>query len=514
MDESTSLPRTNAGSRITRAAYLAVKKLHWSLHLNESHRSDARRQHLFDIVPVDPVPATPLHCSSRSDVQLMHGHISIAHDLWMGWGATVNRIDHETLRVFTDGSFDSFDTPSSSSWSVVIGDRWLYDNFQSVPSECLMQLADVGGATLIGARITCTQGVYPAELQAIARVLAMLPLSLRLEIHTDSQASIAAIESYSTELNERRRMRMAARTILQLIHNLITRREKAGGRVQLTHVRAHTAGSDILSIGNRIADFQANRSRLAAPSSRTYPLGLAQLPLHLCEHHMYIRSSDGRVVINDVRRTSSALTHTRGLAVWHQHGDTGIFASEGTIELGRVVMNSGSATQQATFVHIATNSIHYYWPRLGPDPHDSVLTQVPCTAECTASDTNYLTLEHLAHCRSRISRRCHQQLRDELIQHLTCFDACHAWLAAHSRDSLFPLLSNLFPLPGSVTVEEFLVHPARCLIGAYTRSECTKAGKTLGFNELSEGRSALDQLRLLCVTHIGQFYTGLKNLPP
>ena len=127
-----------------------------------------------------------------------------------------------------------------------------------------MQLNDVGGATLIGSRISCTEGVYPAELQAIARALAMLPLSLRLEIHTDSQSSIAAISTFTEDLNERQRMRMAARTILQLIDNLITRRRTAGGSTIFSHVRAHTADSTIHSIGNRLADYQANRSRQAA----------------------------------------------------------------------------------------------------------------------------------------------------------------------------------------------------------------------------------------------------------
>ncbi|MDR3405026.1 MAG: hypothetical protein P4L99_21165, partial [Chthoniobacter sp.] len=98
----------------------------------------------------------------------------------------------------------------------MMGDDWLDANFDSVPSEQLVRLADTGGATLIGSNITCTTGVYPAELQAIARTLAMLPLSLPIVIHTDSQASIAAVRGFEEQLNERSRMRMAARPLLQL----------------------------------------------------------------------------------------------------------------------------------------------------------------------------------------------------------------------------------------------------------------------------------------------------------
>src|SRR4051812_41789563 len=108
------------------------------------------------------------------------------------------------VHVYTDGSFDSW--TGESSWSVAIGNDWLDANNDSVPSEQLIQLSDVGGAILIGSNITCTTGVYPAELQAIARTLAMLPLSLHLVIHSDSKASIAAVRSFEEQLNERRRM--------------------------------------------------------------------------------------------------------------------------------------------------------------------------------------------------------------------------------------------------------------------------------------------------------------------
>jgi hypothetical protein len=122
-----------------------------------------------------------------------------------------------------------------------------------------------------------TQGVYPAELQAIARTLAMFPLSFNLHIHSDSEASIAAINSFDVQQNERRRLRMPARTILQLIHHLMTQRRAAGGSVGLSHVRAHTDNMDEHSVGNRMADYHANLARLK--SDRTFPLGLQQLPL-------------------------------------------------------------------------------------------------------------------------------------------------------------------------------------------------------------------------------------------
>ena len=89
----------------------------------------------------------------------------------------------------------------------------------------------------------------------------MLPLSLHIVIHTDSQASIAAVRGFEEQLNERSRMRMATRLLLQLIDNHRERRRTAGGSSQLLHIAAHTVNSDNHSVGNRLADLRANCSR-------------------------------------------------------------------------------------------------------------------------------------------------------------------------------------------------------------------------------------------------------------
>jgi hypothetical protein len=192
VDSTTSLPRPDSGSRITRAAYLAVRKLNWDFHLSEQRRlqTDGRRRHLFDIEPLRSLP-TSEECSSSPLIHFTEGSARVAHDLWSGWDSSATPLQ-DALHIYTDGSFDP--VSATSAWSVVLGDQWLDSNFATVPSdEKLMQPAHVGGATLIGASITCTQGVYPAELQAIARTLAMFPLSFNLHIHSDSEASIGAI---------------------------------------------------------------------------------------------------------------------------------------------------------------------------------------------------------------------------------------------------------------------------------------------------------------------------------
>src|SRR5690242_14940522 len=130
-----------------------------------------------------------------------------------------------TVHVFTDGSYDSSPSitqPSTSAWSILIHDAWLQENHSNIPSnEHRLLPIHVAGSTRFGAAITCTHGIYAAELQAIARALAMVPACVSLDVHVDSQSAIQAIHAYEQQCNDACRLRMAARPLLQLIHHLL-----------------------------------------------------------------------------------------------------------------------------------------------------------------------------------------------------------------------------------------------------------------------------------------------------
>jgi ribonuclease HI len=222
VSSESRLPLPNSGTRFTRAAYLAVRRLQWTLQLEEEQRAGSRREHMFAAQPATHLPALHSYSSLVPSVELTSGRVTLAHDSWVSWGTSV--IPQQPVQVYTDGSFDQ--TTATSAWAVVIGDAWLDSNYGSVPAhEQLLRPADVGGATLIGASIACTQGVYPAELQAIARTLAMLPASYHLHIHSDSHSSLDAISTYAGAVNERCRMRMAARPLLALINHQLEQRQ-------------------------------------------------------------------------------------------------------------------------------------------------------------------------------------------------------------------------------------------------------------------------------------------------
>ena len=357
-DGSARLPHANSGTRLSRAIRLAVDQFSWTLQLHQKRQAGRRGQHLFDVEPAGPLPDGPV-CSGSQDLQLTAGPIKVAHDLWQSWGATAPA-PASRVHVYTDGSYDVASLPhSTSAWAITVADQWLDSNFGGIPSdEHLLRAAHARGASLFGASINCTRGVYAAELQAIARALAMFPTSCELEIHSDSQGALAGIRAYEDELNERRRLRMSSRPLLQLIHHLLQRRV---ANTHTSHIKAHTSNTDIHSVGNRLTDFQANLAR-AKPDKPT-PLCLRELPLRECEHHMFILDEQGVVLCDDIRRAALARLKSTSLAKWTSRKDgRGDLAGPAMVDLGQAVLRHGSAAQQATLVHVATNSIEYFWP--------------------------------------------------------------------------------------------------------------------------------------------------------
>jgi ribonuclease HI len=334
-----------------------VRRLGWDMHLSNYRTSSEKttvrlraHMHLFSLPHLGTVPTSDL-CSSVCVTHLQYADTYLAHDHWSGWDIDG---DPQHVDIFTDGSYHQ--ESATSAWSVVVGDQWLLDSYANIPAdELLLQPGDVGGSTMFGAHILCTSGVYAAELQAIARALAMLPLSFHIHVHSDSKASIAAISSFCAETNERQRLRMSARPLLQLISSLLARRQLAGGTCQFSHVAAHTKKTDLVSVGNRLADYQANLARKKAP--RTYPPTLRALPLSACEPHLHISrdplhqgphasGANGLLLIDDIRRTAKSDQRLTAMSKWKKHPDQGLFAGEGMVELGRVVLHFGTAAQQ------------------------------------------------------------------------------------------------------------------------------------------------------------------------
>ena len=498
----------SAGCRLKRAADLATHVLGWSLQLQQEERERGRHRHLFHREPAGPLPDSSV-CSVTQDLQLPNGKlVKLAHDLWPGWGVAAE--GHE-VHVYTDGSHDASSSPDpTSSWAVTVADDWFQSHYSTIPAD-EQQLAQqpflVAGAALFGASIACTRGVYPAELQAIARALAMFPASCTLHIHSDSQAALAGIAAYEGECNERQRLRMAARPLLQLIHHLLAVRASAQGSVTLSHVKAHTSGTDAHSVGNRLSDFQANRARLRP--ARPQPLSLRELPLADCENHLTVTESkphgSGLMLIDDIRRAALARLQSRAMTHWTAKvGGQGELAGEAMTHLGREALRHGSAHHQTTLVHVATNSIEFHW--LEDASGDSSLQRLRCDpCDC------HLTLSHLVECPAPDGVSARSQLRRAILGLLSSTDCTRDWLHANRRLELGAMLLALFPIAASASAEEQRRHLARLICGAFTNRQATAAARSLGFDPAETGRTTLRQLRLLCLEHIEKVYSSRKE---
>ena len=390
------------------------------------------------------------------------------------------------MHVYTDGSYDPHMRCQSPlqhgpSPSAIAG--WT-TTLPACPQTSSSSTQPTSAAQLlVGASIAATSGVYPAELQAIARALAAFPLPCSLHIHSDSQAAIAGIRSYSAELNSRQRLRMAARPLLQLIHHQIEQRKAAGGSVELEHVRAHSTAADIHSVGNRLTDYKANTAR-ARPQSAT-PSTLRELPLAECEHHLtaWTELGNGQQVIDDVRRTAIAQLKAQQLERWrHQPAaDTmdGTFAGPALLDTSRVVLTHGSPTQQAAILHIATNSIQCCW-QLQADGSTRKVQPLWC-APCDAA----LTLSISRLCPDHVVFRSSQ--RAAVLAVLSSDAHTDAWLQDHRHLPLAQLLVELFPTPPAHPPH---LHIAHIMCGVFSARQANAACKVLGLARAKDGRSS------------------------
>ena len=202
----------------------------------------------------------------------------------------------------------------------------------------------------------------------------------------------------------------------------------------------HRGGSD--SVGNRLADYQANLSRNCKHGHGT-PVSLVELPLHECERHMHMmddRDGHGMQIINDMRSSANKQLRALMLSHWKGIDNQGAFACDGMIELGRVIMSNAngghgsSSLHQSTLVHVATNSLHYYFPAA----RGSRLTELVCA--CGA----ICTISHLQAC--NIDRH-HAQLHRSIITYLSTTSCSPAWLIKNTGTTMSSMMSSLFPTP-------------------------------------------------------------------
>jgi hypothetical protein len=325
-----------------------------------------------------------------------------------------------------------------------------------------------------------------------------------LHIHTDSQAAIAGIRAYSEEVTSRQRLRMAARPLLQLIRHQLEQRQAAGGAVQLEHIRAHSTATDIDSVGNRLADYKANAVR-ARPQTAT-PVTLQELPLSECEHRftVWTQLGEGIQVIDDVRRTAIAQLKEHHLQRWQDKPPSdmtdGAFACAALLDTSRVVLRHGKSYHQATFMHIATNSIQCCWQQSA----DGANRQVK-PLWCSSCDVA-LTLSHLVHCADNAVFRLNQRVA--IVSTLSSCADTQPWLDAHKHLPFADLLLQLFPRPQNTHLH---IHLTRVMCGVFSAQQANAAIKTLNCTRERDGNQLMRRLHLCCIDGVHSLFHTLKN---
>ena len=294
----------------------------------------------------------------------------------------------------------------------------------------------------------------------------------------------------------------------------------------MSHVRAHSDCTDMDSVGNRLADYQANRSRVSTRGST--PRSLQPLPLESCENHLVVQQRlevpagpprPGvrlRVLIDDPRRVSLAELQQQALSRWATRlrtaADQGLFACQGMVDLGCMVMRLGTPEQQAALIHVATNSIHWF---LQPDPGDSS-KQLLRQLHCDSCDTT-LTIIHFFNCPLAEPTRHRTRLRDTILHQLTQADDSKQWLRTRPAlpvGELVDLLRQVFPPSSEAAATDGLglaLHSDRCLVGALTRRELGAACRALGFQDKKAGLAVLHHVQLACLDHIQVFFASAKK---
>jgi hypothetical protein len=256
-------------------------------------------------------------------------------------------------------------------------------------------------------------------------------------------------------------------------------------------------GSDFHSVGNRLADYQANLSR--GHADRSAPLTLRELPLESCERHFHIRRQARDLVIDDIRRSALSQLRESMLIKWASKPDQ-FLACAGMVELGRITIRHGTPAHQSTLIHVATNSIHFHWVKDAPPSRKSSLQQTQC-GSCNST----LSLDHLASCPAPLSSDFRRRLRDDMFRVLTQFNDAAGWLRQHAHLDLEQVLLLLFP---AAPHHHFLL----CMIGAFSAAESTHAAKILHLSS-DDAPRAMREFRLLCLESIEKVYTLLKKPP-
>jgi len=202
---------------------------------------------------------------------------------------------------------------------------------------------------------------------------------------------------------------------------------------------------------------------------------------------------------------------------WQQKAqDQGRFAHVGTIDLGKVILRYGSSSLQATFLHIATNSIHQYWQD-DPLAHSGQSVQALKCASCN----HIMSIDHLGVCNQPTAIHFRVQLMKDVVNVLTAIASSDGrrlltdWSSQdleHFMVMVCPILS--LPPHGISYLTHRHDHYIRCMIGAFAEIESNsiirKLNRSLPSRLDESSLIAMRLVRITCLESINTLFNSLK----
>jgi hypothetical protein len=169
------------------------------------------------------------------------------------WG---EQEETEKIRAYTDGSLHkrNQEERNRAGWGAFVQDDWYQNNWRRLHEtkhEGLRRRMIREKVHSWGGTINRANSSYATEIEAIAKMLMIVPVTWELEIITDSQSAIDAIETVrrigTNEKDNEWQM-------MKLIKILLDRRKT---KVRFTHQKSHKKLHTIESVGNATADLLA-----------------------------------------------------------------------------------------------------------------------------------------------------------------------------------------------------------------------------------------------------------------
>ena len=302
---------------------------------------------------------------------------------WKGtWGSN-EYVTNTVVQVCTDGSHKVVDNVERSSWAICLISKTISDIAASFPQEHKIMESHVRTTSAYCGTIRCSDSIFMAELQAIYRALLSLPIHTPMRIYSDSQAAVKAVQAYrqySHDMYARKRLRSPGRPLLQLID--IVCKKKYESRianpcpspvVEIVWTRSHNRSNDVISVGNRIADYVANRAidakqhitlnretildgKIAGATQKFIDLDLSSGENFIC---IYDKSKQ-RIVYGDIRKEIKHKTYEKSVQNWNESKSQNLFANyyaECSLFWKWVVKKQ---PKQSTFaLRLMANVLHY-----------------------------------------------------------------------------------------------------------------------------------------------------------